>query len=67
MTTVAEQLTLIEFALLDEIRLEELYGQAWSKDGKETRAHNVINYINWFNRVSHWVATQIIQQVRTRL
>ena len=59
---VSEQLTLIEFQLLSEIRLSELCGQAWNKEGKEERAKNVLAYISWFNRVSRWVATQIIQQ-----
>jgi CRP-like cAMP-binding protein len=59
---VAEQLTLIEYSLLSEIRLGELCGQAWNKDGKEERAPNVLRYISWFNRVSRWVVTQIITQ-----
>lgn len=58
--TVAEQLTLIEFDMLEEIRLDELCNQAWNKN--PDRAPNVIRYIEWFNRVSHWVATQILSQ-----
>ncbi len=59
---VAEQLTLIEFSLLADIKLSELCGQAWNKEGKEERALNVLQYIAWFNRVSRWVVTLIITQ-----
>lgn len=57
---VAQQLTLIEYTLLNDIRLTELYGQAWNKEGKDERAPNVLKYISWFNRVSRWVCTEII-------
>jgi hypothetical protein len=39
---VAEQLSLIEYSLLTEIRLSELCGQAWNKSGKEEKAKNVL-------------------------
>jgi hypothetical protein len=39
---IAEQLSLIEYSLLSEIRLSELCGQAWNKPGKEEKAKNVL-------------------------
>ena len=59
---VAEQLTLIEFMLVGNIELSELSNQAWNRDGKESRAKHVLAYIEWFNRVSGWIVTQIITQ-----
>lgn len=59
-STVAEQLTLIEEALMAELDPRELLQNAWSKSDKDTRAPNVIRIIANFNRISFFVTTTIV-------
>lgn len=58
---IAEQLSLVEYSLLKHIRSSEFAKQSWSKSDKETKAPNVLKYINWFNKVSNWFATEIVK------
>jgi hypothetical protein len=49
---IADQLTLIEYAIVKRIRTEEFHKQAWSKSEKLKKAPHILQYIQWFNRVS---------------
>lgn len=51
-TTVARQLTLIEYDLYNKIKPKECLGQAWNKPNKEQSAKHIVALINRFNKVS---------------
>lgn len=59
---LAEQITLIDFRLYSEVRFTELLGQAWNKDKKRHQAPNLMQNINFLNKVSNWVSYQILIQ-----
>ena len=54
---LAQQLTLIEFRLFKAIPYVELTAQAWNYKGK---APTVTAYIERFNEVSYWIATEVV-------
>ncbi|KYQ91711.1 Ras guanine nucleotide exchange factor Q [Tieghemostelium lacteum] len=57
---VARQLTLIEFNYFSKITPKDLSNQAWSKPDAKDKVPNLIALINRSNRVSYWVASEII-------
>jgi hypothetical protein len=59
---IARQLTLIEFNMFREIRPKECLNQSWNKKNREEKAPNIFKMIAWFNTVSRWAASQIVQQ-----
>eukprot|EP01117_Protostelium_nocturnum_P011451 TRINITY_DN4154_c0_g1_i1.p1 TRINITY_DN4154_c0_g1~~TRINITY_DN4154_c0_g1_i1.p1 ORF type:complete len:620 (-),score=211.01 TRINITY_DN4154_c0_g1_i1:1519-3378(-) len=65
---LAEQFALKEHKMFCSIRLDELIEDRWSKKGS-LLASNVKTYINYFNKVSNWVSTQIVSstQEKTRI
>ena len=50
--TLAEQITLLEYSLLKNVRNSEFIKQAWNRENKEINAPNILKYIDWFNKVS---------------
>jgi len=58
---IARQLTLIEFNLYKAIKPWEFFNQSWTKKNKEQLSPNIIAMIKRFNRVSGWVATEIVK------
>lgn len=58
---IARQLTLIEFNLYRAIKPWEFFNQSWTKKNKEQLSPNIISMIKRFNRVSGWVATEIVK------
>lgn len=57
----AQQLTILEFNMLKNIRVKEFMKQAWNKDGKEDNAPGLVAYTAWFNRMSHFFSTEIVK------
>lgn len=57
---VAEQLTLIEYELVKRIEPRELLKQTWNK--RTEQAQHVVEYIQWFNKICQWAATEIIKE-----
>lgn len=57
---LAEQLCLRESMLFKAIRLEELHRSVWTKPSKEEAAPNVLAMIRFSNKVSYWIATEIL-------
>lgn len=57
---LANQITAIEFNMLRAIGMNEFKNQAWNKADKETKAPNVAALIAHFNKISFWVATEIV-------
>lgn len=60
-TTVAEQLTMIEFEAFQRITPFEVSHQRWSKN-KGEKSPNVMNLIDSFNKTTYWVATEVCNQ-----
>jgi len=60
---LARQLALIEFNLYKAIKPWEFFNQQWTKKDREVKSPNVIKMITRFNRVSHWVTTEIVTSV----
>jgi len=58
---IVQQLTLIEFAVFRRIQDSELFKMAW-KETKRKKAPNVQVMINRFNKMSFWVATEIVMR-----
>ncbi|KAL6078720.1 Son of sevenless 1 [Balamuthia mandrillaris] len=56
---VARQLTIIDFEIFRSIKRDEYFRKAWSKNDYGL-APNVIRWIDRFNQVCYWVATEII-------
>jgi len=58
---IARQLTLIEYNLYKSIKPWEFFNQSWTKKDKEILSPNILNMIKRFNKVSGWVATEIVK------
>jgi len=58
--SVAEQFTLIEFALFKAVDLREVSNQAWKSEQPKKTAQNVVNIFNRFDLVSQWAATEVV-------
>jgi hypothetical protein len=59
-TEFAEQLTWMEFEIFRKIADTELLDVAWVR-AKE-KAPNVLKMVDMFNKISYWVATQILSE-----
>jgi hypothetical protein len=57
---LAAQLTVIEYTMLRSVHMNEFRNQAWNKSEKETKAANIHALISHFNKMSFWVATEIV-------
>jgi son of sevenless-like protein len=58
---IAEHLTMIEYGIFSDIRLSEITSQAWNnKVHRREKAPNVVAMIERSNKVSFWVATEIL-------
>eukprot|EP01091_Cochliopodium_minus_P009358 TRINITY_DN2293_c0_g1_i1.p1 TRINITY_DN2293_c0_g1~~TRINITY_DN2293_c0_g1_i1.p1 ORF type:complete len:664 (-),score=214.51 TRINITY_DN2293_c0_g1_i1:76-2067(-) len=58
---IARQLALIEFKLFESIKPCEFFRCAWSKKNAQETAPNVMAMTKFFNQVSFWLATEIVQ------
>ncbi|XP_045030323.1 ras-specific guanine nucleotide-releasing factor 1 isoform X1 [Daphnia magna] len=59
---IAEQMTVLDHAILASIKSEELLGQAWMKPDKLFRAPHIILITKRFNEVSRLVASEVIRR-----
>jgi son of sevenless-like protein len=59
---LARQITLIEYQMFHCIQPKECLNQSWNKSYREEKAPNIFAMINWFNNVSRWVATCVVQE-----
>eukprot|EP01104_Vermistella_antarctica_P010533 TRINITY_DN281_c0_g4_i1.p1 TRINITY_DN281_c0_g4~~TRINITY_DN281_c0_g4_i1.p1 ORF type:complete len:1382 (-),score=400.10 TRINITY_DN281_c0_g4_i1:56-4201(-) len=57
---VARQLALYEHSLLNEVNPREFLNSNWTKRDKDTKAHNLVELIEHFNRISRLVSTSIV-------
>jgi hypothetical protein len=57
---IAQQMTLYDFDLFQNIKTSELFGQAWNKESRRFNSPNVLAVINRFNEVAAWVASLIL-------
>ncbi len=60
---VARQLTLIDFEVFAKIEPKECLNQSWNKEYRVTKAPNINEMIQSFNKLSNWVGTEIVQVV----
>jgi hypothetical protein len=65
-TTIAQQLTHIEFEIYKSITADELKNQSWNKPKRMCIARNVCALIQRANRISMWVATAILLQPKVK-
>ena len=65
-TTIAQQLTYIEFDIYRSITSDELKNQSWNKPKRMCIARNVCALIQRANRVSLWVSTAILLQPKVK-
>lgn len=64
-TILAEQLTMIDFAIFKDIEPRELQNQSWNKANvKASRSPNILRLINRSTQVSYWVATMILMNTK---
>jgi hypothetical protein len=57
---LAEQICLREQMLFQAIKLEELRRSVWTKSNKEATSPNVLAMIRFSNKISYWIATEIV-------
>ncbi len=58
---IADQLCLHEFAMMKRIQVPEFIKQNWNKERKMLDAPNIISCIEWFNKLSGWISTEILK------
>lgn len=58
-STLAEQLTLIEWQLFSSIKVPELLNMSWKSDRKHEVAYHVVTMVERTNLLSYWVAMEI--------
>jgi len=59
---IAQQLTLMDFALFGAIEKREMTNQSWKRKDKEKRAPNILNMIAQFNYISKWTQMAVLTQ-----
>eukprot|EP00007_Cunea_sp_BSH-02190019_P003555 CAMPEP_0174230756 /NCGR_PEP_ID=MMETSP0417-20130205/1444_1 /TAXON_ID=242541 /ORGANISM="Mayorella sp, Strain BSH-02190019" /LENGTH=1080 /DNA_ID=CAMNT_0015308515 /DNA_START=106 /DNA_END=3348 /DNA_ORIENTATION=+ len=64
---IARQLTLIDHEMYRAITAPELFRCAWNKKDKMNRAPSVIEMTERFNRLSFWVASEIVSTKNSAL
>jgi hypothetical protein len=57
---VAKHITAENFRVLGKIKSSEIMCTRWLKPEKSTLSPNLLKFVDSFNRMSHWVATEII-------
>lgn len=57
---IAEQMTLIEFAVYRAVKRRELLNVNWKKPNREEKAPNVCRLIRRTNEMTSWVCTEIL-------
>jgi son of sevenless-like protein len=58
---IARQITLVDFEYFKAIEPKECLNNAWNKQNRAAHAPNIANMINYFNDLSNWIASIILQ------
>jgi hypothetical protein len=58
---IAQQITLYEWEIFQEIQPSEFYSNAWQKRDKELLSPHLTQLARFFNNLSFWIATEIIR------
>jgi len=61
---MARELTMQEWEIFKSIEAREFLSQSWQKENKQLTAPNIVRMIDRFNRISFWVATEILTKDR---
>jgi len=64
---IARQLTLFSHQLLSKIEYNELLGARWTKSDKYQKAPNVMKAIVRFNKLSYWIAEEILSYDKKKM
>jgi son of sevenless len=56
----ARQISLIEFEIFEKIEPKECLDLNFSRKNKEELAPNITTMIKWFNKLSNWIGTEIV-------
>eukprot|EP01126_Amoeba_proteus_P044946 TRINITY_DN5015_c0_g2_i1.p1 TRINITY_DN5015_c0_g2~~TRINITY_DN5015_c0_g2_i1.p1 ORF type:complete len:168 (+),score=17.17 TRINITY_DN5015_c0_g2_i1:114-617(+) len=56
----SQQITLLDQSLFGRLEKEEFEHLGWTKDDKLTRSPNIMKIIFFSNKVTHWVAGEIL-------
>eukprot|EP01114_Cavostelium_apophysatum_P006299 TRINITY_DN1754_c0_g1_i3.p1 TRINITY_DN1754_c0_g1~~TRINITY_DN1754_c0_g1_i3.p1 ORF type:complete len:622 (+),score=122.02 TRINITY_DN1754_c0_g1_i3:138-2003(+) len=62
----SRHVTACDWKVFSRIRPSELINKAWSTDKKHALAPNIMALIDRFNKLCHWVATEIITTVHPK-
>ncbi|KAJ6225986.1 ras guanine nucleotide exchange factor i-related [Anaeramoeba flamelloides] len=63
---IARQITLYDYNIYSKIGITELLNLSWSKAKYKHRSPNVLTFIQQFNNLSCWIATEILKFYRVR-
>jgi len=58
---IAELVTSIESALLNQIHPDEFNDAAWAKSEKESKSPNLIKFIIFSNKFTYWIISEILR------
>ncbi|KAI9202628.1 ras guanine nucleotide exchange factor domain-containing protein [Polychytrium aggregatum] len=66
---LAAQITLIEHRNFTSIKMHEFHHQAWTSKLKTKLAPNLVNFIDFFNRIAYGVASELVSEpkIKTRV
>ncbi|KAL7721103.1 RAS guanyl-releasing protein [Entamoeba marina] len=59
---IVNQITLYEFELFGNIKINEFLGGGWTKKDKDVRCKNLCNFMDHFNAVTNWVSSSILNE-----
>jgi hypothetical protein len=57
---IARQLSLIEYQMLCNIEIQECFNQNWIRSNREIDSPNIVQMVNWFNKLSLYFASLIL-------
>jgi hypothetical protein len=63
---IARQMTLIEAEMFRSICPPELVGGSWKKKNRVELSPNVVRMIDWFNRITAWIQTEVVMTPNLR-
>lgn len=64
---LARQITLMDHALLVKIRPREFTDSNWIKGAKDLKSPNLIKFVNWGQKLTNWLITEIVSQKNDKL
>jgi len=59
---IAQQLTIVDFAMYSNLRGSEFLNQSWNKPQLKHRSPNVVNLIQRSTRLSLWIASMVLHE-----